>query len=162
MKIVDRNERLFVFPISMSSLVSKHPDMIPRYYSNETVKRGNDQKKMDSAEGDEEDMCSLAEHYESYLIRFLMRKYLYVQIQKFKPTHVIISYSNRIIIEDNHFVEMIQELTNIAKNKVMLFPNFTSSFISDIRMERTIHEEKYSHAVSNAKLVLNNNMMVYR
>lgn len=107
-------------------------------------------------------MCSLAEHYESYLIRFLMRKYLYGQIQKFKPTHVIISYSNRIIIEDNHFVEMIQELTNIAKNKLMLFPNFTSSFISDIRMERTIHEEKFSHAVSNAKLVLDNNMMVYR
>lgn len=63
-----------------------------------------------------------------------MRKYLYSQIKIFQPTHIIISYSNRIIIEDNHFVEMVQELTNISKCKIMFFPNFTTSFVDSIKI----------------------------
>ncbi len=60
---------------------------------------------------------------------------MYGQMQKFRPTHLIISYSNRIGVEEGHFVEMIQELTNLAKCKVMFFPNFTTSFVDDIRKE---------------------------
>lgn len=60
---------------------------------------------------------------------------MYSQILKFKPSHVIISYSNRIVLEDSHFVEMIQELTKVAKNRVMLFPNFTTSFVDEILLQ---------------------------
>ena len=64
-----------------------------------------------------------------------MRRYVYGQVQNFRPTHLIISYSNRIGVEEGHFVEMVQELTNLAKCKVMFFPNFTTSFVDDIKLQ---------------------------
>lgn len=42
----------------------------------------------------------------------------------------MISYSGRIHIEDNHFVEIIQELTKIANYKLIFYPNLTSAFVS--------------------------------
>lgn len=60
---------------------------------------------------------------------------MYSQIQKFRPSHIVISYSNRINIEEPHFVEMIQELTNLVRYKLVFFPNFTTSFLDEIKLQ---------------------------
>lgn len=54
---------------------------------------------------------------------------------------MIISYSNRIVLEDTHFVELIQQLTSIGRYKMMLFPNFTTSYIDQIKMDIEEKEE---------------------
>lgn len=48
------------------------------------------------------------EPYESSFIRFLMRDHLYSEMLKFKAQTIIISYSGKISIENEHFTEIMQ------------------------------------------------------
>jgi len=43
----------------------------------------------------------------------------------------MISYSGRLNIEDNHFVELMQEFTKIANYKLLFYHNFTTAFVNE-------------------------------
>ena len=100
---MDMNRNIYVFPVRMDNLKSeKEP---PEPYRD-------------------------IEAYESNFIRFMLRDHLYAEMRKFKPTTVIISYSGRISIDHDHFIEIIQELSKLS-SKIMLFPNYTTAIVRD-------------------------------
>ncbi len=79
--VPDFNENMYVFPIRMDNLRSnKEP--------------AEENKNI--------------EPYESSFIRFLMRDHLYSEMLKFKAQTIIISYSGKISIENEHFTEIMQ------------------------------------------------------
>ena len=94
--LTDRNKNMYIYPLGLSALKGEKGD-----------------------DGEWEGMS------ESYLVRFLMRDHLYGEIMKFRPQMVMISYSGRIKIEDQHFVEMMQEIGKVGK--VMLFNHLGSN-----------------------------------
>ncbi len=57
-----------------------------------------------------------------------MRDFIINQIREFNPSYIMISYSGRLTIEDNHFVEMVQELTKVGNYKLVMYPNMTTGF----------------------------------
>lgn len=47
-------------------------------------------------------------------------------MKNFRPHSLFLSYTGRINIENEHFIEMMQELVKICP-KVILFPNYTNA-----------------------------------
>jgi hypothetical protein len=68
------------------------------------------------------------EGYESHFIRFILRDQLYSAMKAFKPHSVLISYSGKTQVENDHFLEMMQEIVKICP-KVTFFPNLTSALL---------------------------------
>lgn len=60
----------------------------------------------------------------------MLRDHLYAEMRRFKPTSIIISYSGKIKIEHDHFIEIIQEVSKIG-SKILLFPNYTTALIKE-------------------------------
>ena len=58
-------------------------------------------------------------------MRFLLRDHLFAEMRQFMPNIIILSYSGRIHIENDHFVEIMQELSKISP-RVILYPNLSS------------------------------------
>lgn len=48
------------------------------------------------------------------------------EIKKFNPDFIMISYSGKLIINDAHFINLIQELTCIGNHRLLYFPNLAS------------------------------------
>lgn len=67
-----------------------------------------------------------ANTYASYFIYFLMKDFIIEDIKKFNPDIIIVSYNGELVIKDEHFVKIMQELAGVCKRKLMLFPNFTT------------------------------------
>ena len=46
--------------------------------------------------------------YASYFVWFIIRDFLYDDIRKFNPNMILISYSGKVNIRDEHFIKMTQ------------------------------------------------------
>lgn len=85
-----------------------------------------------------------------------MKDFLVNQIREFNPSYVMISYSGRVGIEDAHFVELIQEITKVANYKLLFFPNLTTAFCHEDRMQTDDldgNECDYDNAVVDKNIV---------
>lgn len=58
-----------------------------------------------------------------------MRDHIFSAIKAFKPHSVLISYTAQLQLENEHFLEMMQEIVKIC-HKVTFFPNFTPALAS--------------------------------
>ncbi len=56
-----------------------------------------------------------------------MRDQLYNAMRNYKPSIIIISYSGKLNIHNDHYLEIMQELIKIQP-KIIFFPNLTSAF----------------------------------
>jgi hypothetical protein len=97
----DLNRNVFVFPVRMANLRSEKEPAEP--YRD-------------------------IEPYESHFIRFMLRDHLFSEMHRFRPTQIVVSYSGRLNIENDHWLELIQELSKIC-NRVLFFPNFTIALV---------------------------------
>ena len=78
-----------------------------------------------------------ARKYASYFIWFLIRDFVGEDIKKFNPGYIVVSYSGRIQIIDEHFVRIMQELCLASSRKVLFYPNFTSELAEDVAINYT-------------------------
>ena len=79
---------------------------------------------------------------ESHLIYQIMWYFMINQIREFNPTLIMVSYSGRLKIQNNHFVEIMQELTKLANYKLLFFPNLTAQFFPP---KNTGHQFRTNH-----------------
>ena len=59
----------------------------------------------------------------------MLKDFVGDDIKKFAPNVIVISYSGRIKIINDHFEDIIKELASISSRKCLLYPNFTSIHI---------------------------------
>ena len=64
-----------------------------------------------------------------------MKDFLINQIREFHPSMVVVSHSGRIGMGEEHFVEMVQELTKVANYKLVMWNNLTTAMCGDEHMQ---------------------------
>ena len=64
----------------------------------------------------------------------MLRDHLYSEMLRFRPTTILLSYSGRIVLDNDHFLEIVQELSKVC-NRVVLFPNFTTALVKEKMVE---------------------------
>ena len=67
----------------------------------------------------------------SYFIWFLLKDFVGDNINKFNPHYIVVSYSGRINILDEHFTRIIQGLCSSCSRKVLFFPNFSTELVEE-------------------------------
>lgn len=72
-------------------------------------------------------------------ILFLFEQTIFSEIRDFVPNAIIVSYSGQLNIQEDHFNEIIRNLTIIADHRVMLFPNMTGAM--QARPEGSMEDE---------------------
>lgn len=87
---------------------------------------------------------------ETTFISFIMNELMYNQILEFNPSVIVVSYSQKVYIENEYFVEMMKELTITANYKVVFFANLFKNYLFEEFYDESMRglrfkemEEKY-------------------
>jgi hypothetical protein len=54
---------------------------------------------------------------------------MYSQILSFNPSIIIISYSQKININNEYFIELIKQLTILSNYKIIFYPNLSKNYL---------------------------------
>ena len=68
---------------------------------------------------------------ESAYISFMMKELIFSHILDFNPSCIVVSYSQKLRIEEEVFVDLMKELTVLANYKVVFYANLTKNYIFD-------------------------------
>ena len=64
---------------------------------------------------------------ESAYISFMMKELIFSHILDFNPSCIVVSYSQKLRIEEEVFVDLVKELTVLANYKVVFYATTGSS-----------------------------------
>ena len=68
------------------------------------------------------------EFYESSFIKFMMEEVVMSHLREYNPSMIILSYSGKIHLDNEYFVEMIKQLTVISNFRLVFYPNHAKMF----------------------------------
>jgi hypothetical protein len=64
----------------------------------------------------------------SHDINFLFHHIIYNQVQQYRPNIIFISYNGELVLEKDHWNDIVRNMTILAHHKVILFTNLTGLF----------------------------------
>ena len=59
---------------------------------------------------------------------FLFDQIIFEEIRNFSPSVILFNYGDIYNLKENHFNYLIQNLTDIADHRIILFPDFINLF----------------------------------
>lgn len=71
------------------------------------------------------------EFYESSFVKFMMEEVVMSHLREYNPSVVVLSYSGKVTVDTDYFVELIKQLTIVSNFRLLFYPNQGKMFCFD-------------------------------
>ncbi len=104
---------------------------------------------------------SAIEFYESTFVKFMMEEIVISHLREYNPSMIVLSYSGKINIDNDYFVEMVKQLAVISNFRLLFYVNHAKMFCFDEKGPEVAagedffnEEHDYYHLYENAKIIV--------